>query len=131
MIVLDASLLAPVLGEDAEAGTRLRDQLWADKEAFAPELIDLEVAAYARRLVRLGQMLPERAMLLLADLAVMPLRRVSHVPFLGRIWELRDNVSAYDAAYVALAEVMRAPLLTADARLARAPGIRCEVQVLA
>jgi predicted nucleic acid-binding protein len=131
MIVLDASVLAAALGEDAEAGTRLRDRLWVDNAVFAPELIDLEVAAYARRLVRLGQMLPERAVLLLADLAVMPLRRVSHVPFLGRIWELRDNVSSYDAAYVALAETMEAPLLTTDARLARAPGIRCDVHVLA
>jgi predicted nucleic acid-binding protein len=131
MIVLDASLLAVVLGDDAEPGTRLRDHLWADDDVFAPELIDLEVAAYARRLVRLGQMMPDRAMQLLVDLAVMPLRRVSHVPFLSRIWELRHNVSAYDASYIALAEVMQAPLLTTDARLARAPGIRCEVQVFA
>jgi predicted nucleic acid-binding protein len=131
MIVLDASFLAALLGDDAEAGRHLREQLWGEDEVFAPELIDLEVAAYLRRHVRLGQMVPERAMQLLVDLALMPLRRVSHVPFLSRIWELRDNVSSYDAAYIALAEIMLAPLLTADARLARAPGIRCEVRVFA
>jgi predicted nucleic acid-binding protein len=60
----------------------------------------------------------------------MPLERVSHTPFLSRIWELRHNLTPYDAAYVALAEVMEAPLLTADARLSRAPGLACEVVLI-
>jgi predicted nucleic acid-binding protein len=72
----------------------------------------------------------ERAIQALADLALLSVSRVSHTPFLGRIWELRDNVTPYDAAYVALAEVMEAPLLTADARLSRAPGVRCEVVLI-
>jgi predicted nucleic acid-binding protein len=131
MIVLDASVVAAALGDDGEAGGRMRDPLWGSKETFAPELIDLEVTAYVRRVVRAGRMAPERAIQLLADLALLPLRRVSHVPFLSRIWDLRENVTPYDACYIALAEVMEAPLLTVDARLARAPGIRCEVRVLA
>jgi predicted nucleic acid-binding protein len=80
-----------------------------------------------RRAHRAGRMATERAVQALVDLAVMPVARVSHTPFLGRIWDLRDNLSCYDAAYVALAETMEAPLLTADARLSRAPGIRCDV----
>ena len=72
-------------------------------------------------------MATERAVQALVDLAVMPVVRVSHTPFLSRIWDLRDNLTCYDAAYVALAETMEAPLVTADARLSRAPGIRCEV----
>ncbi len=60
----------------------------------------------------------------------MALERYSHMPLLPRIWQLRDNLTAYDAAYVALAEALGAPLVTADARLARAAGVRCEVEVL-
>jgi predicted nucleic acid-binding protein len=131
MIVLDASLLAAALGDDSEAGARFREPLWESPKIFAPELIDLEIASYVRRAVRRGVMTPERAMRMLVDLAQMPFKRVSHVSFLSRIWELRDNLSPYDASYVAIAEIMEATLITADARLARAPGIRCEVQVFA
>ena len=61
----------------------------------------------------------------------LPIRRLPHAPLLPRIWALRDNLTAYDAAYVALAEAIGAPLLTADRKLARAPGIDCEVELLA
>ncbi len=83
-----------------------------------------------RRAHRLGRIGAERAVQALADLALLSVSRVSHTPFLGRIWELRANLSPYDAAYVALAEAVEAPLLTADARLSRAPGMRCEVVLL-
>lgn len=131
MIVLDASLLAAALGDDSEAGARFREPLWEATKRFAPELIDLEVTSYARRAVRRGVMTPERAMRMLVDLAQLPFKRVSHRPLLSRVWELRENVSPYDASYIALAEIIEATLVTADARLARAPGIRCEVQVFA
>jgi predicted nucleic acid-binding protein len=61
---------------------------------------------------------------------LLPLRRYPHGPLLSRIWELRDNLTVYGAAYVALAEALDAPLLTVDARLARAPGVRCQVELL-
>lgn len=129
MIVVDASVTATALGADDEEGARVRAQ-FPDFDVFVPELIDLEVTSYIRRAVRVGQMESQRALQALADLALLPLERVSHTPFLSRIWDLRHNVTPYDAAYVALAEVMEAPLLTADARLARAPGLACEVVLI-
>lgn len=129
MIVVDASIAAAALGSDDEEGARARAHFPKD-DVFVPELIDLEVTSYIRRAVRLGQMESQRALQALADLALMPFERVSHTPFLSRIWELRHNLTPYDAAYVALAEVMEAPLLTADARLARAPGLACEVVLI-
>ena len=71
-----------------------------------------------------------RAGLALADLAALPLRRAAHRPLLARCWELRDNLTIYDASYVALAEVIDATLLTGDGRLARATGPRCHIEVL-
>lgn len=71
-----------------------------------------------------------RAALALADLAALPLRRASHQPLLNRCWELRENVTSYDASYVALAEALGVTLLTGDHRLARATGPRCEIEVL-
>lgn len=129
MIVVDASIAAPALALDDEEGDRVRERI-PDDEVFAPELIDLEVTSYVRRAVRAGRLEPVRAIEALADLALLPLERISHTPFLSRIWELRDNLSPYDAAYVALAETMEASLLTADVKLARAPGIRCDVVLL-
>ena len=66
----------------------------------------------------------------MADLALLPLARVGHVALLDRIWELRENVTVYDGAYIALAELIGATFLTADVRLARSPGTRCEIEVL-
>lgn len=99
-------------------------------ELAAPEVIDLECLCAFRGLVR-GHKLDEReAALAVIELRGMGLRRHGHSGLSHRIWQLRDNVSPYDAAYVALAESLRVPLLTADARLAGAPGIRCDVEVL-
>ena len=83
-----------------------------------------------RRQVRGGRVDDRRAILALADLAALPLRRAPHRPLLARCWELRDNLSIYDAAYVALAEALEVILLTADQRLARATGPRCRIEVL-
>jgi len=131
MIVLDASYLVTALGDDSREPHERLEPLWRGAEIYVPELIDLEVTSVVRRAVRLGRTTPDRAMRLLADLALMPFKRVSHVLLLSRIWDLRENLTPYDASYVAVAEIMEATLITADARLARAPGIRCEVQVLA
>ena len=126
MIVIDASVLAPALGDDGEDGDRARARLHGQSLA-APELIDLEVMAVWRRLLDDDR----RARLAITDLDEIPLTRCPHAPLIARCWELRDNVSPYDAAYVALAEALDVPLLTIDARLGRANGVRCEVETLA
>ena len=130
MIVVDASVLATALGDDGPAGDRVRDRLRGER-MVAPELIDLEVASVWRRLVRAGSISVDRAMLAFRDLARVRLQRVSHRPLLPRVWSLRDTLTTYDAAYVALAEAIAAPLLTSDGRMSRASGVRCTVEVVA
>lgn len=98
---------------------------------LAPEVIDLEVASVWRGLVTSSQMTEQRAAEALADLSGLPMVRAPHTWLMGRIWELRDNVTPYDAAYVALAELMDVPLVTADRELTRASGPRCEFELLA
>ena len=95
-----------------------------------PSHTDIEVASSLRRQVRLGWLKPDDGWLLLDTYRWMAVTRHSSFAMFDRIWELRDNVSAYDAAYVALAEIIECPLVTADARLSRAPGIRCAVTVV-
>ena len=129
MIVVDASVLASALGDDGPDGDRARHRLAAE-QLFAPELIDLEVASVWRRAGGSGRLDDRRAGLALADLASMPLARASHRPLLARIWELRTNLTPYDAAYVALAELLDSVLVTPDRALGRASGIECEVEVL-
>lgn len=82
-----------------------------------------------RRFVRRGELFPERARQALEDFAALPLERYSHELLLSRVWRLRDNLSAYDAAYVALAEILGARLLTRDGRISRAPGHTAQVEV--
>ena len=130
MIVVDASVLAPALGDDGVDGDQARSRIRGES-LVAPELIDIEVSSVLRRLLREGQLAARRADLALADLIALPLRRVSHRVLLPRCWSLRENLTTYDASYVALAEQLGALLVTADAGLARAPGIRCEVQLMA
>lgn len=129
MIVVDASVLAPALADDDRDGDRARDRLRGE-QLVAPQLIDLEIASILRRAVRAKRLDERRSEQALIDLAVLPLQRAPHLPLLARVWELRDNLSAYDAAYVALAEALGTVLLTADGRVDRAAGIRCEVDVL-
>ena len=125
MIVIDASVLATALGDDGQDGDAARERL-IGQELVAPEVIDLEVASAWRRTLTDER----RASLALVDLAGLPMSRASHLPLLPRCWELRHNLTPYDAAYVALAEALDVPLLTADVRLAHAPGIRCVVDLL-
>jgi predicted nucleic acid-binding protein len=125
VIVVDASVLAPALGDDDADGDAARERLRGEDLA-APEIIDLEVTSVWRRTLADGR----RASLALADLADLPLRRAPHLPLLTRCWELRHNLAPYDAAYVALAEALDVALVTADARLSRAGGARCAVELL-
>lgn len=129
MIVVDASILAPALADDESDGDLVRARLQGEQLA-APELIDLEVISTLRRAARAGQLDDRRSSQALTDLAALPLKRVPHLPLLSRIWELRENLTAYDAAYMALAEALGALFLTADGPLTRAPGVHCEVELL-
>lgn len=125
MIVVDASVLATALGDDDADGDAARERLRGEDLA-APEIIDLEVTSVWRRTLSDER----RAALALADLADLPLRRAPHLPLLHRCWELRRNLTPYDAAYVALAEALDVALVTADRRLSRATGIQCAVDLL-
>lgn len=129
MIVVDASVLVMVLADDGPTGRRYRRRL-AGETAVAPELVDLEVLSVLRRSVRAGRLSEQRAAIAVDTLPKCGVARAPHEPLVGRCWELRDNLSPYDAVYVALAERLGAVLLTADRRLAAAPGARCEVEVL-
>ena len=130
MLVVDASALVHALADRGAVGALARERL-TGQALTAPELVDLEVLAVLRRHARTGLIAPRDAESALTELRTLPLRRGPHLPLLSRCWELRDNVSTYDAAYVALAEALDAELLTADARLAAAPGLRCSVSLLA
>lgn len=129
MLVVDASVLVVALADDTAFGDEARHRLRGERLA-APELIDLEVISALRKLVRVGLSDVRRAELAMADLVQLPMDRAPHTPLLSRVWELRDNLTAYDASYVALAEVVDASLLTADARLAQSPGPLCPIEVL-
>lgn len=130
MIVVDASVLIEVLLRTSRAD-QLSERLLAPGEALhAPHLIDLEVVQVLRRASAAGSMSRQRAREALEDLAALRLMRHAHLLYLDRIWELRQNVTAYDAAYIALAEALGAPLLTCDRALARAPGHRARVELM-
>lgn len=121
--------MATALGDDSKDGARARARL-SGEQLLAPELLDLEVASVLRRLVAVDHLALARAEQALHDLIAMPVRRAPHAPLLERCWELRSNLTAYDAAYVALAEAFDTRLLTSDARLAAAPGPRCDIELL-
>ena len=129
MLVVDASVLAVALADDGPDGDVARTRLRSETLA-APELVDLEVTSVLRRQNRAGLLDARRAQLAMGDLAALPMRRAPHVPLLARCWELRQNLTAYDGAYVALAEALDATLLTGDRRLARAAGPTCNIEVL-
>ena len=112
VIVVDASAVLEVL-LNTRVGARLVDRLFAPGESLhAPRLLDIEVAQVLRRYARTGELDSARGLEALEDLADLPLARYPHELLLSRIWALRDNVTAYDAAYVALAEALDAPLVT-------------------
>ena len=130
MPVLDASVLVVYLagGELADAA---REALLADPRAtWAPHLVDAEIGHALRRTVLAGELSDSDARAALDDLADLPIRRAGHRGILGRAWELRSNLTFYDGLYVALAERLELPLLTLDARLARAPGIHATIEIL-
>ncbi len=118
MIVVDASAILEVLLATAAAPIVGRRLFAAGVSLHAPHLLDVEVAQVLRRYAAAGHLDVDRGREALCDLIDLPLERYSHEPLLGRVWELRANLTAYDAVYVALAEALRAPLVTRDTRLA-------------
>lgn len=130
MIVVDASALLEVLLRTSSAEP-VEDRLFAPLQTLhAPHLLDVEVAQVVRRYAANGDIDVARGRSALADLADFPLRRYPHDFLLPRIWDLRDNLTAYDAAYVALAEALDAPLLTRDRRLAAASGHGARIELV-
>lgn len=130
MIVLDASAVVELLLV-TEAGRTVAQRISDPTESLhAPHLLSVEVAQVLRRLHTSGDLSAPRARQALEDLADLGIEHYSHEPFLDRMWALRANLTAYDAAYVALAEALDAPLMTLDARLAEAPGNRATFQLL-
>jgi predicted nucleic acid-binding protein len=130
VIVVDASALLEVLLR-TPAAARVEQRLFdAPQTQHAPHLLDVEVAQVVRRYAARGEIDGERGRAALVDLADFPLRRYPHGFLLPRIWELRHNLTAYDAAYVALAEALDAPLLTRDQRLAAAAGHQARIELV-
>lgn len=128
MLVVDASVLFEVVA-DTPGSDRLRERLAEDEDHVAPHLVDAEVLSVIERQHRIGTLDATAASQAVEDLRLWPGERWSHRPLLARAWELRGNVRSYDALYVALAEALQATVLTLDQRLARAPGLRCTVEV--
>lgn len=130
MIVADASVIVEVLLRTADASRIESRLLSSDERLAAPALLDVEVAQVLRRYV-LRRELPElHGRTALSLLGRFPIRRHPHGPLLPRVWELRENMTAYDATYVALAEALRAPLLTRDRALASAPGHSARIELV-
>ena len=130
MIVLDASALLELLLVTA-SGRQLAERIRpAGISLHAPHLVDVEVSQSVRKYVLSGSLSAERGRLALHHLADLDFERYPHTPLLPRIWALRVNLTAYDAAYVALAEVLDATLLTSDRHLAAAPGILADVELI-
>jgi predicted nucleic acid-binding protein len=129
MIVVDASALLEALLRTPAAKAVERWLFDAGQTLHAPHLLDVEVAQVIRRYAANGEIDNERGRAALADLADFPLHRYPHDFLLPRIWDLRNNLTAYDAVYVALAEALEAPLLTRDRRLAAAAGHHARIEL--
>lgn len=129
MLVVDASVIAPAIADRGPDGDTLRARI-KDQALAAPDLLRIETMSVLRRQLANGSLTAEQATNALNDLLSLPLVIYPTAPLLRRCWEVRDNVTAYDACYVALAEALDCTLLTADIRLANAPGPRCRVETV-
>lgn len=130
LIVVDASVLANALAADQDAGTSARRQLRAAAQITAPDLVDVETVSVLRRRWLQRTLTEERFSAAITHLQQLDFERVPTLRLMRRAFELRANVSAYDACYVALAEHLGCELVTADGRLAVATGPRCPIRVL-
>jgi predicted nucleic acid-binding protein len=130
VIVVDASVLANAIGDDEESGLQARELLREHRELAAPDLVDVETTAVLRRRWLARTITDERFEQAIEDLADIPLARFPTLGLMRRAFELRANVTAYDACYVALAEALDWPLYTVDRRLAHASGPRCTMRLM-
>ena len=130
MIVIDASVLANLVGDDTASGDLARARLAVASSAAIPDLADVETVSTLRRRWLAGDLSPMRFEHAIDDLLALPITRVPVGPLLWRVFEFRANLTAYDACYVALAEALGCPLITVDRRLANAPTITCAIEVL-
>ena len=130
MIVVDASALLEALLRTPAAKVVERWLFDPRQTLHAPHLLDVEIAQVIQRYAANGEIDSERGRTALADLADFPLHRYPHDLLLPRVWDLRNNLTAYDAVYVALAEALDAPLLTRDRRLAAAAGHHARVELV-
>lgn len=132
MIVIDASALVELLVGGTPRAARIAMRVQHRAESLhAPHLIDLEVASVLRGLEARNGLSPALAARAIVDLMALDLVRYSHDSLVPRVWQLRGNLTAYDAAYIALAESLGSPLVTCDRRLAAAPGNRAHVELFA
>lgn len=129
MLVVDASALLPAIADGTDIGRQRRQRLGRDR-LHAPDLILVESLSVIRRQTLAGMLDAAQAEQAVDDLLALPIVIHPTAPLLRRAWELRANVTPYDACYAALAEALNCPLLTGDARLARAPGLVCEVELV-
>lgn len=128
MLVVDASFVVAALVDGGREGT-WADSMLAGDALAAPHLLPVEVANILRRSAAGGELTADSASMAHADLLALRIELFPYRPFASRVWELRENVTCYDAWYVALAEVLDAPLATLDVRLSRATGPRCRFQL--
>lgn len=130
LIVVDASVLANAIADDEADGERARSEVRSAGELATPDLVDVEAVAVLRRRRLAGTVTARRFKAAIDDLELLELDRYPTLPLMGRAYELRHNLTAYDASYIALAELLGCELLTGDRRLATAPGPRCPIRIL-
>lgn len=130
MIVVDASIMIDLLLQTPRAPA-IEARLFDEADSLhAPHLLDVEVTSALRRYAASGMISVERCRQAMHQLMRFQLHRYPHSLLLPRVWDLRSNLSAYDAIYVALAEALEAPLLTLDRRIAGAPGVQAQIELL-
>jgi predicted nucleic acid-binding protein len=130
VIVVDASVVANVVGDDGPDGKRARQEFRAAGDVAAPDLIDVETVAVLRKRWLTKAISAVRFAAAIDDLEDLTIDRYPTLRFMRRAYQLRNTVTAYDAAYVALAETLGCHLLTSDQRLSRAKGPRCPIRLL-
>jgi len=130
VIVADASIVASALADDGADGAAARATLRAEADLAAPDLVDVETVSVLRKRWLAGDLTARRFRTAITDLSDLAITRHPTLPFMPRAYELRSNVTPYDAAYIGLAEALGCALLTADTGRAAAPGLRCQILII-